>query len=387
VSETGRALNSPAPDVVVIGGGLVGWSAAYRLVRAGVRVTVVDRAGPGYATNAGAGIIAPGTSFRPLPAFYPFGSAAVAYYPRLIEELAEDGETETGYEVVGCLFIAKNEDEATQLPETLRIMTERRDGGMGNIGDLSLVDSATAQSLFPPLAPIAAAIYLTGAARVNGGPFRDALRRAAEKRGATTVVGTGSPVLNGNRVTGVQVDDFIIPTDAVIISGGTWSNDLGDQLGVRLPVEPQRGQIIHLDLPGTETSAWPIVQGYFDHYLLTFRPNRVVMGATREIGSGYDVKMTAGGVHQVLSQGLSLAPALATATIAEIRIGLRPMSPDGLPIIGRAPGLANVYLCTGHGPSGLQLGPISGAAVASMVREIAPEIDLSPFSPDRFAGS
>jgi D-amino-acid dehydrogenase len=89
----------------------------------------------------------------------------------------------------------------------------------------------------------------------------------------------------------------------------------------------------------------------------------------------------------VLSQGLSLAPALATATIAEIRIGLRPMSPDGLPIIGRAPGLSNVYLCTGHGPSGLQLGPISGAAVASMVRGITPEIDLSPFSPDRFAGS
>jgi len=375
------------PDVVIIGGGLVGWSAAYRLVRAGARVTVVDRADPGYATNAGAGIIAPGTSFRPLPAFYPFGSAAVAYYPALIEELAEDGETDTGYEVVGCLFIARNDDEAANLPETFRIMTERRDGGMGNIGDLSLVDSATAQSLFPPLAPISAAIYLTGAARVNGGPFRDSLRRAAEKRGAMTVTGTGTPVIDGDRVTGVQVDDIIIPTDAVIISGGTWSNELGDLLGVRLPIEPQRGQIIHLDLPTTDTGDWPIIQGYFDHYVLTFRPNRVVVGATREIGSGYEVKMTAGGIHQVLSQGLGLAPGLASATIVDIRIGLRPMSPDGLPIIGRAPGLANVFLCTGHGPSGLQLGPISGAAVASMVHGTAPEIDLSAFTPDRFASA
>jgi D-amino-acid dehydrogenase len=95
--------------------------------------------------------------------------------------------------------------------------------------------------------------------------------------------------------------------------------------------------------------------------------------------------MTAGGIHQVLTQGLGLAPGLATATIAEIRIGLRPLSPDGYPILGRAPGLANVYLCTGHGPSGLQLCPISGAAVASMIQGVAPEIDLSVFSPDRFA--
>ncbi|MEA2584659.1 MAG: hypothetical protein QOF33_2744, partial [Thermomicrobiales bacterium] len=164
----------------------------------------------------------------------------------------------------------------------------------------------------------------------------------------------------------------------------SWSNDLGDAIGLRLPVEPQRGQIIHLDLPSTDTGSWPIIQGYFDHYLLTFRPNRVVMGATREVGSGYDVRMTAAGVHQVLGQGLALAPGLATAGIAEIRIGLRPLSPDGLPIIGRAPNLANVYLCTGHGPSGLQLGPISGAAVAAMIQGTTPEIDLSPFAPERF---
>lgn len=373
-----------AQDVIVIGGGLVGWSTAYRLARAGLGVTVVDRADPGYATGAGAGIIAPGTSFRPLPAFYPFGSAAVTYFPTLLAELAEDGETDTGYEVVGCLFVAQNDEEVTRLPATMQTMTERREGGMGNIGDLSLVDGPTAKSLFPPLAHCPSAIYLTGAARVDGRRFRDSLRRAAEKRGVVTLTGTAIPVIDDNRAAGVNIDGQLYPADSVVISGGSWSNDLGDVLGLRLPIEPQRGQIIHLDLPGTETGSWPIVQGYFDHYLVTFRPNRVVMGATREIGSGYDTHMTAGGVHQVLTQGLTLAPGLAPATIAEIRIGLRPMSPDGLPIIGRAPGYSNVYLCTGHGPSGLQLGPISGAAVAGMIAGAAPEIDLSPFNPARF---
>jgi D-amino-acid dehydrogenase len=373
-----------AQDVVVIGGGLVGWSTAYRLARAGLGVSVVDRADPGHATAAGAGIIAPGTSFRPLPAFYPFGSAAVAYYPTLLADLAEDGETDTGYEVVGCLFVAQNEEEAARLPATMRTMAERRDGGMGNIGDLSLVEGATATSLFPPLAAFPAAIYLSGAARVDGRRFRDALRRAAERRGVVALTGTALPVVENDRATGVNIDGRLFAAGSVVVSGGAWSNDLGDALGLRLPVEPQRGQIVHLDLPGTETGSWPIVQGYFDHYLLTFRPNRVVVGATREVGSGYDVRLTAGGVHQVLGQGLTLAPGLATAGIAEIRIGLRPMSPDGLPIIGRAPGYANVYLCTGHGPSGLQLGPVSGAAVAGMIAGAAPEIDLSAFAPERF---
>jgi D-amino-acid dehydrogenase len=371
-------------EVVVIGGGLVGWSTAHRLARAGLGVAVVDRADPGQATAAGAGIISPGTTFRPLPAFYPLSKAAVAYYPTMLAELAEDGETNTGYEEVGCLFVARDEAEAAGLPEILRIMTERRDEGVANIGDLSIVDGTTARSLFPPLAEVPAAIHLAGAARVDGRLLRDSLRRAAEKRGAVAITGTAEPAIAGDRAVGVLLDGRLLPAGTVVIAGGAWSNDLGDLLGLDLPIEPQRGQIIHLDLPRTDTGRWPILQGFFEHYLLTFRPNRIVIGATRETGSGYDVRMTAGGVQWVLSEGLALAPGLATATIAEIRIGLRPMTPDGYPILGRAPGFANVYLCTGHGPSGLQLGPISGAAVASMIHGAAPEIDLSAFGPERF---
>jgi D-amino-acid dehydrogenase len=373
-------------DVIIIGGGLVGWSAAYRLARAGVDVVVVDRSDPGRATDAGAGIISPGTTFRPLPAFYPFSKASVAYYPTLLAELAEDGETDTGYEEVGTLFVARNETEAAQLPDTLKIMTERRDNGVRNIGGLAIIDGKTARSLIPVLAEFPAAIHLSGAARVNGRLLRDSLRRAAEKRGAVAISGTAEPAIAGDRAVGVLLDGHLVPAGAVVVAGGAWSNDLGAILGLDLPIEPQRGQIVHLDLPETETGRWPIVQGYFEHYLLTFRPHRVVIGATRETGSGYDVRMTAGGVQWVLTEGLALAPGLDPATIAEIRIGLRPMTPDGYPIIGRAPDLANVYLCTGHGPSGLQLGPISGAAVAAMIRGAAPEIDLSAFGPERFQG-
>ena len=134
---------------------------------------------------------------------------------------------------------------------------------------------------------------------------------------------------------------------------------------------------MHLTLPNTDTSRWPIVVGFHSHYLLTFPTNRVVAGATRESESGYNVRMTAGGVYEALGEALRVAPGLADATIDEVRIGLRPASPDGLPSKGKLPAYENVFLATGHGPSGLQLGPYSGAVVAALALGENAPIDLS----------
>jgi D-amino-acid dehydrogenase len=373
-----------APEVVVIGGGVLGWSAAYELARAGIPATVVDRGDVGQATAAGAGIIAPGTSFKAPDTSFSLAKAAVAHYPKLLAALAEDGETETGYETVGALFIATNDEEAARLPAALAIMRERRDSGMANIGDVRMIDSAEARKRFPPLAYLPGAIHVPEASRVNGRMLRDSLRRAAERRGVKFVTGNAVPVVEKGRVTKVEVDGTSLPAGAVIIAGGAWSNALGDRLGVRLPVFPQRGQIAHLEIADADTSRWPIVVGYHSHYLLTFPQHRAVAGATREPDSGYDVRLTAGGVHEVLSEALRVAPGLATATVHEIRIGLRPFSPDQLPIIGRAPGLGNVYLATGHGPSGLQLGPVSAAAVVDLIQGKSPRVDLEAFGAGRF---
>ncbi len=375
-----------APDVLVIGGGLLGWSAAYELVRAGLSATVVDRADEGQATAAGAGIIAPGTSVSSPEAFFPLAKAAVEHYPNLLAQLAEDGETDTGYATVGALFVAGTAEDATQLPETLAGMKQRRDGGMANIGDVQIIDIAEAKKRFPPLADLPGVIYVPEAARVNGRLLRDSLRRAAERRGVTFIQGNANPTVEQGRVTKVEVDGQTLTPGAVIIAGGAWSNKLGERIGVSLPVYPQRGQIAHLEFPDIDTSRWPIVVGYHSHYLLTFPEHRVVAGATREHDAGYEVRLTAGGIHEVLSEALRIAPGLAPARIVEIRIGLRPFSPDNLPIIGRAPGLDNVYLATGHGPSGLQLGPVSSAAVVDLIRGETPRVDLTPFSAERFGG-
>jgi D-amino-acid dehydrogenase len=173
-----------------------------------------------------------------------------------------------------------------------------------------------------------------------------------------------------------------------VIAGGAWSSSFAAALGVPLAVAPQRGQIIHLDVGrlglGGRSGDWPVVLGFHDHYLVAWPDERVVGGASRETGSGFDVRATAGGVREVLGEVLRVAPGLGGAGLREIRVGLRPMSADGLPILGPVPGMAGAWLATGHGPFGLTLGPYSARAVAEAIMGRPVEIDLTPFGIERF---
>jgi D-amino-acid dehydrogenase len=371
-------------DVVVVGGGLVGMSAAYRLARDGARVTLVDAGRAGQATAAGAGIISPGDRFGDDGPILPLVERATNFYPELLASLADDGERLTGYEVVGTLHIASSEEEATRLPAVARRAAERRRAGFGHVGEVEQVDGAAARALFPALGPVHGAVHLSGSARVDGRLLRDALERAARRRGLAVLHGAAELRPVGERVTGVAVGGQVVGADAVIVAAGAWSGALAGQLGLKLPVYPQRGQIAHLLLPGAETGRWPIVVGFHSHYLLTFPERRVVAGATREDGPGDDPRLTAAGVHEVLGEALRVAPGLAGATVHEVRVGLRPASPDRLPVLGPAPGFGNVLFATGHGPSGLQLGPWSGAAMADLALGRPVPLDLAPFAAGRF---
>jgi D-amino-acid dehydrogenase len=371
-------------DTIVIGGGLLGWSAAYPLVKAGQRVALVDRADEGHATQAGAGIIAPGMNVRDSETGYELRKAAIAYYTELVDALTADGEPDTGYEQVGALFIARSEAEAETLPAMAEDMNRRRDDGLGNVGTVTLLDPAGARALFPPLGEIYGAVHASDACRVNGRTLRDAIRSACQRNGCELIIGEAELASATDDLVEIRAGSTLISGTNLIIAAGAWSCYLAEKLGFALPIFPQRGQILHLDMPDAYTGDWPIILGYHDQYILTFRPNRVVCGATRESDSGYEVRLTAAGVKSVLDEGLAVAPGLGNATIAEIRIGLRPFSPDRLPVMGPAPGYDNIFLCTGHGPSGLQLGPFSGRLVAGLVMGEAPTIDITPFSADRF---
>ncbi len=374
-------------DTIVIGGGIVGMSAAYHLVSAGARTLLVDRMDKGRATDAGAGILSPATNTRDPDPWQRLASLAVEYYPGLIENLTAEQAGETGFAVCGMMIVAVSDDELEPFDiARRRIFNRRSRRGEPSAEDLYEISSEEARSRFPALADVQGAIYYREAARVDGRLLTGALRRAAEARGLTIQqAGVEGLLMDNDTVTGVVTDAGSISAAGVVIAGGAWSHAFGLQLGVRIPVEPQRGQIIHLGLPaGADTSSWTIVSAVRGHYMVPWPDNRVVVGATRETGSGFDARATAAGVREVLGEALRVAPGLAAAEIREIRVGLRPYTQDLLPVLGPVPGKRNVYVATGHGPTGLQLGPYSGKLIADLIMGRGLPIELDAYRITRF---
>ena len=369
----------------MVGGGIVGSSAAYHLGAAGERVVLVDRADPGHATAAGAGIVAPGLSTKLSPAWEPLAFAAVGYYPQLLEELGGSVPAAVEYRTVGAIHLARSDAERPRLQDAYALFAERRAAGVANIGELSIVEGDALRSLCPVVNDAYAGVLATGAARVDGRSLRDALLLAFEAAGGKRLDGSASVIVSGSRVAGVDVGGERLDADVVILATGAWPDAVAGPTGADFGIAPQRGQILHLHHRDGETSRWPILYGFDDHYLLGFPGRRVVVGATREHGSGFDRRVTAEGQHELLGQALSFAPGLARATVVETRVGFRPVTADGLPLVGPVPGRDGLFLVTGLGPLGLTLGPYVGSLIAASVLERPTPLDLSAFAPGRLA--
>ncbi len=215
-------------------------------------------------------------------------------------------------------------------------------------------------------------VWIGGAGRVDGRRLRENLVRAARGRGVALVVGRARLACKAARVVGVEIDGQLTEADAVIAAAGAWTTSFLDPAGVVVRVTPERGQIVHLRLGSADTSRWPVILPRGSgHYLLAFTGSRVVAGATREPGSGFDARVTAGGLNEVLTQALAVAPGLASATHLENRVGLRPAGPDIRPLLGPVQGVAGLVVATGLGASGLTLGPLAGAVAARTPSESA----------------
>lgn len=364
--------------IAVVGGGIMGAGTAYHLARKGADVVVVERADPGRATSAGAGIICPWIRRDHDPAYYALARASAASYAELVPALAEDGETELGYRKVGALLLSAD----PAVLDRAEALVHRRAETAPEIGTVERLAPDAVQELFPPVDRRLSALHLGGAARLDGRLLASALERASTRHGARWRRGHAELLVEGGRAVGIIADGERIEADAVVICAGAWASRLLAPFGVDLPVAPQRGQIVHLRLPGVDTSAWPVLlPADSDHYLLAFDDSRVVAGATRETGSGFDYRVTAGGLHEVLGQALRVAPGLASATLLETRIGFRPMSLTGNPLLGALPGIDRLFVGNGLGPSGLTLGSYSARLLADQVLGEPPSPLITPFQP------
>ncbi|WP_257347357.1 NAD(P)/FAD-dependent oxidoreductase [Pseudalkalibacillus decolorationis] len=366
--------------VIIVGSGIVGSSAAYHLARKGAEVIIVDKFHQGQATAAGAGIVCPWISKVENPDWYALANRGAGYYPTLITDLKEDGESGVGYSLVGAIAVSNDPNELNDIEQKVRRNKEDRK----EVGEISRLTSKEAQTLFPPLRDDLEAVHVTGGARVDGRLLTNALLRAAEKHGAILHTGEASIIVTNNKVTGIQLNGDVISADSIIVTAGAWSKQLLSPLGIDLQVEPQRGQIAHLKLQDDQdTSKWPVVLPQSSHYLVSFDDSRVVVGATRETGSGFDYRVTAAGIKEIMEEALLVAPGLSDSTLHDVRIGFRPAGPDILPLLGTISSLDGLVIATGLGASGLTLGPYVGLLAGDLALGEEIELDLTPYNPLR----
>jgi glycine/D-amino acid oxidase-like deaminating enzyme len=363
--------------IVIVGAGVVGASAAFHLARSGANVTVIDAQRDGRATAAGAGILCPWLSGSNDTDFYRLYAAGAAYYPNLVNILAEAEETDLGYRRCGALLVSADAGEL-DWTERLALRSQTHAPAMGAVTRLSPPET---RALFPPLRGDLGAIFIDGGARVDGRRLAAALLRAARHHGATVVQAHATVLADGRRVGGAEAGGVRYDADAVIVCAGAWATELLRPLQAHRPVQPQRGQIVHMRLEEADTAGWPIILPPSNHYLVPFEDGRVVAGATRETGSGFDYRVTAGGQAEVLAEALKIAPGLGAATLMETRVGFRPVGPSVLPLLGWVPEVDGLAVGNGLGAAGLTIGPLAGRLLADLVTGQPRQIDLAPFDP------
>ncbi|MGQ3478708.1 NAD(P)/FAD-dependent oxidoreductase [Paenibacillus sp. TY11] len=363
--------------VIVIGSGILGASTAYQLAKMGANVIIVDRKDKGQATDAAAGIICPWLSQRRNQAWYQLAKAGARFYPGLIEELKSEGETETGYALVGALSIHNDLEKIRKMEERAYL----RQADAPEIGEITRLNEKETHERFPLLVEGYHSVHISGAARIDGRALRDALVRSAQRNGAILIHGDAALQYESDHVTGVAVGAKSFSSDEVIVCAGAWANQLLQPLGIHFKVSFQKAQIMHLQVPNRQdTGTWPVIMPPSDQYLLAFDKQKIVIGATHENKiEGDDTRVTAGGMQEILNKGLELAPGLANSTFQEVRVGFRPFTPGFLPVIGAVPGWNGLIAANGLGASGLTMGPFIGSQLAKLALGMALDIDINEY--------
>lgn len=361
--------------VIIIGAGILGATAAYRLAKAGVEVTVIDQQIAGRATQGASGVICPWLSKRRNKAWYELAKQGARLYPKLMKELAEDGQQHTGYRRTGALFLRNSKEK---LQEFQKMALNRREDAP-EIGDISLLSPQQATALFPPLKESYGAVHIAGGARVDGSQLVCSLLKSAQHYGAHTINGQAALLRVGDVVHGVKVNDQSIQSDAVIAVNGAWMRALLVEIGISFQGSFQKGQLLHLQMPQLDTSSWPVVLPPSGQSIVSF-DDHLVIGASHENDVAFDKRITAGAMQDVLSKALKFAPGLKEAEILEAKYGFRPFTPDFLPVFGPVPGINGLYLGNGLGASGMTTGPFIATMLADMVQGKTPEIDVDAYA-------
>ncbi len=361
-------------SVVIVGGGIIGSGIAYELARRGVPVTLVERGRiGGEASWASAGIIS--LPHRPwqLPQRVELGRLSLEAYPALVETLEEMTGIGIDYRRPGEWAVAVDEEHA--LEEDAVAEWQR---GLGLVvEDLTPEEARQREPALPE--NLVRARFHPGVGSLSVHRLTQALAAAARQLGATVLEETpvGGILREGDRITGVRLQEHDLHADVTLLASGAWTRLLGDTIGVTLPTLPVKGQLIAFANAPLRPSR--VISGHGGY--VRPRPDGTTMVAATEEYKGFDRRITGDGVAWLLNLARTLCPVLLDGEIAETWSGLRPGSETNDPLIGPVPGYDGLWVSAGHFRTGAKEGPATAILVAEALTTGAIPDLLTPFAP------
>jgi glycine oxidase len=364
-------------DVIIIGGGVIGCSIAYHLALKKIPNIVIERDSIGsQASGMAAGLLVPvGESAAPSP-IQGLGLTSLAIHRELVPQLMEETGIDVGLQNTPLILPAFTDEEVHELKGRLSWQAELN-------MDIRWVDGYEARHLEPNLSPDPiGALLFSQEAQLE--PFRlvTALATAAGNRG--TAFHHQEAIALRKLPTGefeVQTQGELFLANQVILAMGPWSYIAEDWLGASFSVRPQRGQLLRLATGETPLRTMVMRNG---NYAVPKLENITVVGATEEDEAGFDRQVTPEGVKFIISEAVKLVPMVSTFPIMHALAGLRPLSVDGLPILGPIPGWEGIYVAAGHGRKGILFSAVTGRWISEWVSGELPNGDTTPFLPGRF---
>lgn len=370
-------MNAGVVRVAVIGGGIAGTFAACFAARAGARVTLVERDDIGrHASGRNPGGLNP-LHGPGIPG--PLAPLALESL-RIHRRCADEGMVSVAPQPKSRLNLVV--DDATDL-EAVHTLERRYNTTAGF--SATWLSGPDLHEREPRLAPsITKGLLVEGDMHVEARRYTRAVARAAEARGATIArTSAVSVVTKGPRVVAVETASGVLPCDAVVVATGPWCDAPADWLAVTLPVVPVKGELLVVEVPGGSVAcdlAWGDVAVY------RLDATRALIGGT-ESRVGFDDRCTASARRALLQGASRIVPSLADAEVVDHWAALRPVTPDGIPILGLAPGWENVCLALGGGRKGMLFGPAMGMAAVDLLLEGSTSLPVDACSPERFAAA